>query len=102
MNNNIPLADLQAQYRSIKPEIDSAIQKVLDSSQYILGQAVTDFEAAFARAHGVAHCVAVGSGTDALHVAMWAEGIGRGDEVITVPFTFIATVEAISLLGAKP
>ncbi len=99
---NIPLVDLQAQYHSIKPEIDSAIHKILDNSQYILGKAVLDFEEAFAKAHGVKHCVAVGSGTDALHVALWAAGVKEGDEVITVPFTFIATVEAISLLGAKP
>jgi dTDP-4-amino-4,6-dideoxygalactose transaminase len=102
MNTSIPLADLQAQYRSIKPEIDLAIQQILDSSQYVLGKAVSDFEEAFAAAHGVRHCVGVGSGTDALHVALWAEGITAGDEVITVPFTFIATIEAISLLGAKP
>jgi len=99
---NIPLVDLQAQYRSIKPEIDAAIQNVIDTSQFILGKAVHDFEEAFAKAHGVKHCIAVGSGTDALHVALWAAGIKEGDEVITVPFTFIATVEAISLLGAKP
>jgi dTDP-4-amino-4,6-dideoxygalactose transaminase len=99
---NIPLVDLQAQYRAIKPEIDAAIQGVLDSSQYILGKAVTDFETAFAAAHDAKHCVALGSGTDALHVALWALGVTTGDEVITVPFTFIATAEAISLTGAKP
>jgi dTDP-4-amino-4,6-dideoxygalactose transaminase len=99
---NIPLLDLQAQYRSIKPEIDTAIHKILDSSQYILGKAVSDFEEEFAKSHGCKHCVGVGSGTDALHLALWIEGIGPGDEVITVPFTFIATVESISLVGAKP
>jgi len=99
---NIPLVDLQAQYRSIKPEIDAAIQNVIDTSQFILGKSVHDFEEAFAKAHNAKHCVAVGSGTDALHVALWAAGVAAGDEVITAPFTFIATVEAISLLGAKP
>lgn len=99
---NIPLLDLQAQYRSIKPEIDSAIHTILDNSQYILGKAVADFEKEFASDHKAAQCVAVGSGTDALHASLWALGIGPGDEVITVPFTFIATVESISLMGAKP
>ncbi len=98
----VPLADLHAQYLSIKDEIDSAIHRVIDSSQFILGQAVSDFESAFAREHEMPHCVAVGSGTDALHVALWAAGIRQGDTVITTPFTFIATVEAILLLGAKP
>ena len=98
----IPLADLHAQYVSIKSEIDSAIQKVVDSSQFILGDAVEAFEMEFARAHGAKHCIAVGSGTDALHASLWALGIGPGDAVITVPYTFIATVEAISLVGATP
>jgi len=99
---NVPLADLKAQYRSIKPEIDSAIQNVIENTQFILGKAVSDFEQAFAQAHRTKHCIAVGSGTDALHAALWALGIGRGDAVITTPFTFIATVEAISLTGAQP
>ena len=99
---NVPLADLHKQYLSIKPEIDAAIQKVIDSSQFILGKAVADFEEAFARAHGVKYCIAVGSGTDALHATLWALGIGRGDVVVTTPYTFIATLEAISLTGASP
>lgn len=98
----VPAADLKAQYQSIKPEIDAAIQDVLEHTSFILGRHVTDFESAFALAHGVKHCVALGSGTDALHLALWALEIGRGDEVITVPFTFIATVAAISLSGATP
>ena len=98
----VPLADLQAQYRSIKPEIDAAIQQVIDSSQFILGKAVSNFEQSFAESHRVKHCVAVGSGTDALHASLWAWGVGRGDAVITTPFTFIATAEAISFTGAKP
>jgi len=98
----VPLADLRAQYLSIKSEIDSAIQQVIETSQFILGKSVADFERAFAQAHQVKHCIAVGSGTDALHVALWALGIGKGDAVITTSFTFIATVEAISLTGAIP
>src|SRR5713101_4910396 len=98
----VPLADLHKQYLSIKPEIDSAIQKVIDSSQFVLGTAVHDFEEAFARMHDVHHCIAVGSGTDALHAVLWALSLNRGDVVVTTPFTFIATLEAISLTGASP
>src|ERR1051326_965045 len=97
----VPLADLHAQYLTLKPEIDAAIQDVINSSQFILGGAVASFEQAFAEAHGASHCIGVGSGTDALHLALWASGAGRGDEVVTTPFTFIATVEAILLLGAR-
>lgn len=99
---NVPLADLRLQYSNLKPEIDSAIQHVIENSQFILGKAVQSFEESFATAHHVKHCIAVGSGTDALHVALWALGIREGDLVATVPFSFIATLEAISLLGAKP
>jgi dTDP-4-amino-4,6-dideoxygalactose transaminase len=99
---NVPLADLKAQYQTIKPEIDAAIQNVIENTQFILGKAVADFEQAFAQAHQTKHCIAVGSGTDALHAALWALGIGKGDAVVTTPFTFIATVEAISLTGAQP
>jgi len=98
----VPLADLKAQYQTIKPEIDAAIKQVIESTQFILGKAVNDFEQAFAKAHQIKHCIAVGSGTDALHAALWAIGIGKGDAVVTTPFTFIATVEAISLTGAQP
>jgi len=98
----VPLADLHGQYMKIKPEIDAAIQGVIASSQFILGKAVLDFESAFAKAHGMRHCIAVGSGTDALHAALWGAGIGPGDAVVTTPFTFIATVEAILLCGARP
>jgi dTDP-4-amino-4,6-dideoxygalactose transaminase len=75
---------------------------VIDTSQFILRKAVTDFESAFARSHGVKHCVAVGSGTDAMHLCLWALNVGPGDAVVTTPFTFIATVEAVTLLGARP
>ncbi len=98
----VPLADLHAQYLTLKPDIDAAIQDVVSTSQFILGKAVANFERSFADAHGVKHCVGVGSGTDALHVPLWALGVGRGDAVATVPFTFIATLEAVSLLGATP
>jgi dTDP-4-amino-4,6-dideoxygalactose transaminase len=97
----VPLADLHAQYLLIKPEIDGAISRVIENSQFILGKAVSDFEQAFAQAHHVKYGVAVGSGTDALHASLWAFGIGSGDSVVTTPFTFIATVEAISLTGAQ-
>jgi len=97
----VPLADLRAQYLSIKPEIDRAISQVIENSQFILGKAVSDFEQAFAQAHKVKYGVAVGSGTDALHASLWAFGIGTGDAVVTTPFTFIATVEAISMTGAQ-
>jgi dTDP-4-amino-4,6-dideoxygalactose transaminase len=98
----IPLVDLQAQYRSIKPEIDAAIAAVLDSGQFVLGPAVSAFEKAFAAYCGAAEAVGVNSGTSALHLALLAAGVGRGDEVITVPFTFVATVAAIEYAGARP
>ena len=98
----IPLIDLKAQYKSIEPEIRRAVARVLRSGQYTLGDEVEAFEEAFARYCGARHCVALNSGTSALHLALLACGIGRGDEVITVPFTFIATCEAISYVGARP
>ncbi len=99
---NVPLADLHAQYLSIKSEIDAAIQGVIGSSQFILGKSVASFESAFAQAHEARHCIAVGSGTDALHIALWAMELRPGDRVLTTPFTFIATVEAILLAGGQP
>ena len=98
----IPLVDLKAQYHSIKSEIDAEIQKVLESSKFILGPAVKAFEEAFAQYCGNEYCVAVNSGTSALHLALLAAGVGPGDEVITVPFTFVATVAAIEYSGARP
>ena len=97
----IPFVDLKAQYLSIKDEIDSAIQEVLDSTQFIKGPQVEKFEKDFADYVGANHCVGVGNGTDALYLALKALGVGPGDEVITVPNTFIATTESISLTGAK-
>jgi dTDP-4-amino-4,6-dideoxygalactose transaminase len=98
----IPLVDLKAQYRSLKPEIDAAIGRVLESAQFALGPAVESFERDFAAYSGAAHAVAVNSGTSALHVALLAAGVRPGDEVITVPFTFVATVAAIEYAGARP
>ena len=98
----IPFVDLQTQYRTIKPQIDVAIQNILDNSSYILGKAVKDFEASFAKVQSADYCLGVSSGTDALHVILWSLGIGPGDEVITTPHTFIATAEAIHLIGARP
>ena len=98
----IPLTDLKAQYDSIKIEIDLALQKVLDNTQFILGPEVKAFEQELAAYLGVNHAVGVASGTDALHIALLACGIKPGDEVITTPFTFIASAETISKCGAKP
>ncbi len=94
--------DLQAQYRALKPQIDAGIQAVLEHGRYIMGPEVEELERRLAEYVGVRHCIGVSSGTDALLVAMMALGIGRGDEVITTPFTFIATGETIALLGATP
>ena len=99
---NIPLVDLKAQYNAIKPEIDRAIAGVIGSGQFILGAEVKAFEEEMAAYLRVKHAVGVASGTDALHLALLAGGIGLGDEVITTPFTFIATAESISRCGATP
>ena len=98
----IPFVDLRSQYRSIKNEIDAAIGRVLESAQFILGEEVAGFEIDFARYCQASECVAVNSGTSALHLALLAAGIGPGAEVITVPFTFVATVSAICYTGARP
>ena len=98
----VPFVDLGAQYRGIKSEIDAAIRRVLDTSQFVLGDEVEAFEREFAAFCGTAHGVAVNSGTSALHLALVASGVVPGDEVITVPFTFIATAAAIEYTGARP
>jgi dTDP-4-amino-4,6-dideoxygalactose transaminase len=98
----IPLVDLKAQYLSIKDEIDAAIQRVVDSTNFILGPDVRAFEEEFARFCGVQHAVGVDSGTAALHLAFLACDIGPGDEVITTPHTFIATIGMLGRVGAKP
>jgi len=98
----IPLLDLKAQYYSIKEEIDEAIRDVLDSGQFILGKYVQKLEEEVAGYANVKYGIGVASGTDALILTLASLGIGRGDEVITTPFTFIATAEAISRVGATP
>jgi UDP-2-acetamido-2-deoxy-ribo-hexuluronate aminotransferase len=94
--------DLQAQYRQLKEQIDARIQAVLDHGRYILGPEVGELEERLAGYVGVKHCIGVSSGTDALLAAMMALEVAPGDEIITTPFTFIATGETIALLGAKP
>ena len=94
--------DLKTQYRRIKPAVDARIAKVLEHGQYILGPEVAELESVLAAYVGTKHCVAASSGTDTLLMALMALGIGPGDEVITVPFTFIATGEMIALAGATP
>jgi len=98
----IPMVDLQRQYKTLKADIDAAIQNVLDSAQFILGPNVAQLEKEIAAYHGVPHAIGIASGTDALLLSLRACGIGAGDEVITTPFTFIATAEVISLLSATP
>ncbi|MGQ9585098.1 MAG: DegT/DnrJ/EryC1/StrS family aminotransferase [Anaerolineae bacterium] len=102
MTSTIPLVDLRAQYLSIKAEIDQAIQRCLDRSSFILGPEVEAFEQEFAAFCGVKHAVGVDSGTAALHLSLLILGVGPGDEVITTAHTFIATAEAVSLVGARP
>jgi dTDP-4-amino-4,6-dideoxygalactose transaminase len=98
----IPFVDLKAQYLSIKDEIDAAISNVLESSQFVLGKEVSAFEEEFAAYCQAKYGIGVNSGTSALHLALLAADIGPGDEVITVPFTFVATVAAICYTGARP
>lgn len=97
----IPMVDLRAQYATIREEVDEAVSRVMEESAFILGAHVRDFEEEFAAWCGVRHAVGVNSGTAALHLALLAAGIGAGDEVITVPNTFVATVEAIAYTGAR-
>ena len=98
----IPYLDLKAQYAPIRDEIRAAIDEVLDNQQYVLGPAVAAFEQAFAASQGTDYAVAVNTGTSALHLALLAAGVGAGDEVITTPATFVATVAAIRYAGARP
>jgi dTDP-4-amino-4,6-dideoxygalactose transaminase len=98
----IPLVDLKKQYESIKPEIDDAIAGVVESTQFILGPQVAAFEADFANYCQAKFALGVNSGTSALHLAMLAAGIGPGDEVITVSYTFVATAAAVAYTGARP
>jgi dTDP-4-amino-4,6-dideoxygalactose transaminase len=98
----IPFLDLTAQYRQIKPEIDAAVARVIEDARFVMGPDVAAFEERFAAYCGARDCVAVNSGTSALHLALLAAGIGAGDEVITVSMTFVATAAAILYSGAKP
>ncbi len=98
----IPLLDLKRQYALLEKEINAALVRVAASGNYVLGPELKAFEDDFARYVGAKHAVGVGNGTDALRMALKALGVGPGDEVITVPFTFVATAEAIAELGAKP
>ena len=98
----IPLIDLKQQYSGIKEQIDSAIYHTINNASFILGEEVKQLEGEIAKYIGVKYAVGVGSGTDALVLALTALGIGQEDEVITTPFTFIATSEAIVRVGAKP
>jgi dTDP-4-amino-4,6-dideoxygalactose transaminase len=98
----IPMVDLREQYHSIKAEIDSEIQSTIENTHFILGPNVKEFEKEVCEYLGVQHAISCASGTDALHLALVAAGVGPGDEVITTPFTFIATAEAICYTGATP
>src|SRR5450759_536592 len=99
---SVPMVDLRIQYEAIKEEINSAVLSVVQSTNFILGPHGKALEEEIASYHGLKHAVAVASGTDSLHLALLAAGIKPGDEVITTPFTFIATAEAISYIGAVP
>jgi dTDP-4-amino-4,6-dideoxygalactose transaminase len=99
---NIPLVDLQAQYRTLQPDVDGAVHRVLQRGDFILGREVGEFETAFARFVGTRHCVGVASGTDALSLSLRALGVGPGDKVLLPANTFIATALAVSYAGATP
>lgn len=100
--NQIPPVDLTRQYQQISSQAEQAVLSILNSGRYIGGEAVADFEQQFAQYTGVKECVSCNSGTDALYLALEALAIGEGDEVITSPFTFFATAEVITRVGAKP
>jgi UDP-2-acetamido-2-deoxy-ribo-hexuluronate aminotransferase len=98
----IPFIDLHAQYQSIKPSVGARIQRVLDHGQYIMGPEVRELEERLEEYTGAVHCITVSSGTEALLISLMAIGLKPGDEVITTPFTFVATAEVIVLMGATP
>lgn len=98
----VPMVDLKKQFQGIKEEVLDIFIEILESSQYILGQKVSEFERKVANYHSIREAIGVASGTDALHLSIDALGIGKGEEVITTPFTFIATAEAILYVGATP
>src|SRR4051794_31894690 len=97
---NVPFVDLKAQYQTIKPEIDAAIEEIISNTAFIGGKAVRTFEEEFAAYLGVPHCVGVANGTEAIEIALRALRIGPGDEVIVPANTFIATSEAVTSAGA--
>ena len=99
---NIALSDLKAQYKSIAEDLDRVTKEVLSSAGYIMGKNVIGFEKEFAEYIGTKHAISVGNGTDALVIALKALGIGEGDEVITSTFTYFASAECISAVGATP
>lgn len=98
----ISFIDLDRQYHQLKDKIDASIRRVLDHGQYILGPEVLELEERLVAYTGASYCISVGNGTDALQIALMALGVGPGDEVVTPGFSFIATVEAVALLGARP
>jgi dTDP-4-amino-4,6-dideoxygalactose transaminase/acetyltransferase-like isoleucine patch superfamily enzyme len=99
---SVPFLDLKAQYQTIKDEVQPAVTKILESCAFVLGEEVAAFEREFAAFHQTAAGIAVNTGTSSLHLSLLAAGVGAGDEVITVPFTFVATAAAIGYTGAKP
>ena len=99
---NIQMVDLKTQYQHIKNDVDNAMQQVINSTQFINGDEVKNFQAELADYLGVKHVITCGNGTDALQIAMMGLGLKPGDEVITPSFTYIATTEVIGLLGLKP
>ena len=92
---NVPFVDLKAQYRSLKVEIDAAIQSVIDKTAFVRGPYVEEFESTFAEKYGVKHCISCANGTDTIYITLKALGIGPGDEVITVANSWISTSETI-------
>lgn len=98
----IPFIDLKAQYRALESDIDARIKAVLEHGAFIMGPEVAEMESRLAAFTGAGHCISAASGTEALLIALMALGIGPGDEVITTPFSFIATAEVIVLAGARP
>jgi len=98
----IPFIDLKGQYKALKPQIQARIDTVLEHGQYIMGPEVKELEEGLQSYTGAKYCITVASGTEALLISLMSLGVGRGDEVITTPFTFVATAEVIALLGAKP
>ncbi len=101
-DKNMQFIDLNAQQSKIREKIDTRIKKILDHGQYIMGPEIDELEEKLAHYVNTKHCISCSSGTDALLIPLMAMGIGPGDAVITTPFTYIATVEVIALLGATP